>query len=200
MKRIFLAVLALFSLTAFASPGNDGCVGNCSPSGQNPNVSVDTRNNALAFVSSNTSLGVNVLPAAVTVQPANVTVQPAGQPVTVNNTLPATQSAPPVVNNNFPAAAPQPTTVKVLAAPSVYAGNVYPTTSCAHSANAGASGLGWGVSFGGSYLDDECGVRETARSFQNMDRPGDALVVLCSSKYAAVAPSCKAMKPEVTLQ
>lgn len=35
------------------------------------------------------------------------------------------------------------------------------------------------------------GIRETARSFASLDLKGDAVKVLCTSKYAAVADACK---------
>lgn len=79
--------------------------------------------------------------------------------------------------------------------PSVFSGNVYPTTNCAHSAQIGGAGVGFGFSIGGSYLDDECSLRETARSFRSMGLDADALNILCASKYATAAPSCKALAP-----
>lgn len=75
--------------------------------------------------------------------------------------------------------------------PTAIAPTVYPTSPCMGSTSAGASGVGFGVSFGSSWTDDECGIRETARSFAGMQMREDALAVLCSSKYAAVAPACK---------
>ena len=79
--------------------------------------------------------------------------------------------------------------------PSVFSGNVYPTAPCMGSSTVGGAGVGFGFSVGTSWKDDECGIRETARSFQGMNMPADALAVLCSSSYAAVAPACKAMAP-----
>lgn len=75
--------------------------------------------------------------------------------------------------------------------PTAIAPTVYPTSPCMGSTSAGASGVGFGVSFGSSWTDDECGIRETARSFAGMQLKEDALAILCSSKYAAVAPACK---------
>ena len=40
------------------------------------------------------------------------------------------------------------------------------------------------------WTDDECGIRETSRSFSGLGKADDALKVLCTSKYAAAAPSC----------
>ena len=77
--------------------------------------------------------------------------------------------------------------------PSVFSGNVYPTTNCAHSTQVGAAGGGFGLSFGTSHLDEECSLRETARSFNSMGLQNDALHVLCSSRFSASAPSCKAI-------
>lgn len=80
--------------------------------------------------------------------------------------------------------------VQIANVPNVYAPSVYPTAPCMGSSSAGGSGVGFGFSVGTSWTDDECGIRETARSFANMGMGSDALSVLCSSKYAANAPSC----------
>ena len=80
--------------------------------------------------------------------------------------------------------------------PTVVTGNVYPTAPCMGSSAVGGSGVGFGFSIGTSWKDDECGIRETARSFNGMGLKEDALKVLCTSAYAAAAPSC-APKGEV---
>ncbi len=80
---------------------------------------------------------------------------------------------------------------EVKTAPAVVIGNAYPTTSCAHTTSVGVSWMGGGVGGSTSYLDDECGIRETSRSFLLQGSKEDALAVLCTSKYAAAAPSCK---------
>jgi hypothetical protein len=78
--------------------------------------------------------------------------------------------------------------------PNVLTGSVYPTAPCMGSSTVGAAGIGFGVSIGSSWTDDECGIRETARSFSGMGMSSDALAILCTSKYAAAAPSCAALK------
>lgn len=75
--------------------------------------------------------------------------------------------------------------------PTAIAPSVYPTAPCMGSTSAGASGVGFGVSFGSSWTDDECGIRETARSFSGLGLQEDAVIVLCTSKYAAAAPACQ---------
>ena len=75
--------------------------------------------------------------------------------------------------------------------PNVSMGNVYPTSPCMGGTSVGASGVGFGLSFGSSWTDDECGIRETARSFNGLGLNKDAVKVLCTSKYAAAAPICK---------
>ncbi len=74
--------------------------------------------------------------------------------------------------------------------PSVFSGNVYPTAPCMGSSTIGGAGVGFGLSVGTSWTDDECGIRETSRSFSGLGKADDALKVLCTSKYAAAAPSC----------
>lgn len=93
--------------------------------------------------------------------------------------------------NNQTTTFTSPDNITIKNVPNVSTGNVYPTSPCMGSSQAGASGVGFGLSFGSSWTDDECGIRETARSFSGMDMKDDALAVLCSSKYAAAAPSCK---------
>jgi hypothetical protein len=63
------------------------------------------------------------------------------------------------------------------------------------SSTVGAAGVGFGLSVGSSWTDDECGIRETARSFDGMGMKSDAIKVLCASKYAAVAPACVSVTP-----
>ena len=83
-------------------------------------------------------------------------------------------------------------TYNIRTVPNAIAPNVYPTAPCMGSSSVGGSGMAFGFSIGTSWVDDECGIRETARSFAGMGLNSDALKVLCSSKYAAVAPACMA--------
>lgn len=79
--------------------------------------------------------------------------------------------------------------------PNVFSGNVYPTAPCMGSSTIGGAGVGFGLSVGTSWTDDECGIRETSRSFSGLGKADDALKVLCTSKYAAAAPSCASAQP-----
>jgi len=71
-------------------------------------------------------------------------------------------------------------------------GTVYPTAPCMGSSQVGGAGVGFSIGIGTSWTDDECGIRETARSFQALGLKDDAIAVICASKYAAVAPACVA--------
>lgn len=75
-------------------------------------------------------------------------------------------------------------------APAVFAPSIAPTAPCMGGTSAGGSGTGFGLLFGTSWTDDECNTRETSRLFHSIGMPADALAVLCSSAYAAAAPSC----------
>lgn len=75
-------------------------------------------------------------------------------------------------------------------APAVLAPSIAPTAPCMGGTSAGGSGSGFGLSFGTSWTDDECNTRETSRLFHSLGMTADALAVLCSSAYAAAAPSC----------
>lgn len=181
MKILLLAILSLFITPVFAvgigndnPPGGGGGIqaqtqgqaqGQIQGQGQAQFSNSDSRARAQAYVAGST---INVNPAPVT-----VTTNEAKIPESTRNE--------------------QVGTVNVRSVPNVFAGNVYPTTNCAHSSTVGAAGLGWGVSIGSSYLDEECSLRETSRSFAGMGMKDDALHVLCSSKFSAAAPSCKAI-------
>lgn len=78
--------------------------------------------------------------------------------------------------------------------PAIALGALYPTAPCMGTSNIGGSGVGFGFGFGTSWTDDECGIRETARSFNGLGLKDDAVSVLCTSKYAVAAPVCNINK------
>jgi hypothetical protein len=171
MKHLLIAFLAMFSASAFAVLDDNSTNQNqLQLQGQTqgqvlinaPNTRIDngSRASALAFAKSASNSGGNSL-----------TVNEAPIPsVTTAN----------INQNDF--------TVKNV--PNVFGGNVYPTAPCMGSSTIGGAGVGFGFSIGSSWTDDECGIRETSRSFNGMGMKDDALAVLCTSKYAAAAPSC----------
>jgi hypothetical protein len=61
------------------------------------------------------------------------------------------------------------------------------TANLVGSTSAGGSGVGFGLSFGTSWVDEECQKMEAAR---NAPTPGDRVHVWCQSKFAAASPSC----------
>jgi hypothetical protein len=79
--------------------------------------------------------------------------------------------------------------------PNVSLAAMYPSANCHGTTTVGGSGVGFGIGFGTSWEDSECQIRETARSFSGLGLKDDAVSVLCTSKYAAAAPSCP--KPAV---
>jgi hypothetical protein len=177
--KYLLTLLALFATSAFAvGIGNDN-----PPSGGGGDikntqttvvgVSNESRANALNYVKNITNVAPAEVTTSVTTAPVSVSYNEAQQPANTRNE--------------------QVGTVNVRTVPNVFGGNVYPTAPCMGSSTVGAAALGWGASVGTSWADDGCGIRETARSFQNLNMPAEAVIVLCSSKYAAVAPVCKAV-------
>lgn len=175
MKNLLILVLAFLSTSvlAFGDQAQGQLQGQAQGQGQiainSSRIDVDTRANAAAWQAQQVVVNPSTTVEAPTPTPNNVTV-----------------------NNNAPA--PE-KTVNVRSVPNVFAGNVYPTAPCMGSSTLGAAALGWGATVGTSWADDECGIRETARSFQNLNLTTDAIAVLCSSKYASVAPVCKGVKP-----
>ena len=75
-------------------------------------------------------------------------------------------------------------TVEVRTVPTAIAPNVYPTASCAMSASVGASALGWGVSGGGTKVNEECMMLEGARMFSQLGYLVQGLTLACSTKSA----------------
>lgn len=185
MKTVIAALLLALSTSVLATNDNHGSNSSkhAQRQRQTQNMSVDVSNrisnqsraNALAYSGStsqsNNSQSLNVTPAPVT---ATLIVNEAKIPENTRNE--------------------QVGTVNVRSVPNVYGGNVYPTAPCMGSSAVGGSWLGGGGTVGTSWTDDECSIRETARSFQNLNMNTDAVSVLCSSKYAAAAPACKNMK------
>lgn len=172
MKNFVILVLAFFCTSAFAV----GYVNDNGGDIKTTNMNIaDSCANALSYAAAlnRTEQNVNV-----TVPQAAPTPLAAPQPVNV------------AVTNEAPAPVEQKGTVNVRSVPNVFGGNVYPTAPCMGSSTVGAAALGWGASVGTSWADHECGKRETARSFQNLGLTSDAIAVLCSSEYAAVAPVC----------
>lgn len=51
-----------------------------------------------------------------------------------------------------------------------------------------------GISGGGSVLDENCAINETARGFSADGYKVDALHIRCTLKWAQSAPSCIALK------
>lgn len=182
MKNLLIVALAFFSLSVGAvgigndnPPGSGGAQiqGQAQGQGQAQFSNADSRSRALSYS------------AALNRSEQNVTVTPAPVTVTTN------EARIPENTRNEQAG-----TVNVRNVPNVFGGNVYPTAPCMGSSTVGAAALGWGASVGTSWADHECGKRETARSFQNLGLTADAVAVLCSSEYAAVAPACQKAQPK----
>lgn len=183
MKKLLLVVLAVFSASAFAT----GLVGQEQSQGQAQSLNVsnrisnDVRANANAFAAAQANAKSN----AQNLTTTDVRNNTGGNSLTVNEApIPAVTSNTTTYGGEY--------TVKNV--PAVVTGNVYPTAPCMGSSAVGGSGVGFGFSIGSSWKDDECGIRETARSFNGMGLKEDALKVLCTSAYAAAAPSCGGAK------
>jgi hypothetical protein len=79
---------------------------------------------------------------------------------------------------------------EVKSVPNFALGGLYPSANCHGTSNAAVSVMGFGLGGGTSWEDTDCGLRETARSFQALGMNADAVAVLCSSKHSASAPTC----------
>lgn len=197
MKRT-LAVLfaAMLSFSAFAvgigndnPPGGGGGVltqnqGQLQVQGQaqftnvdvSNRISNDVRTNATAFAAGGSAKSGSFSQS----NSGGNTLSNGGNSLTVNAAPIPTQTTTRIEQNDY--------TVKNV--PSVFSGNVYPTAPCMGSSTVGGAGVGFGFSVGTSWKDDECGIRETSRSFSGLGLKEDALAVLCTSEYAKAAPAC----------
>jgi hypothetical protein len=81
--------------------------------------------------------------------------------------------------------------VEVKNVPDAVAPSAYPTAPCRIAISGAGSGVGFGLSIGGSVLDEDCNKRELSRSFQNLGQAEAALEILCSHEGAAAASICK---------
>lgn len=188
MKNLLILTAAFFSLSAAAAVIGPDQVqgqqqgqgqaqgqiqGQAQGQGQAQFSNADSRSRAQAYAAALTrSEANNSQSLSVTPAPVTLTVNEAAIPANTTQRL-------------------EQGTVNVRNVPNVFGGNVYPTAPCMGSSTVGAAALGWGASVGTSWADHECGKRETARSFQNLGLTSDAVAVLCSSDYAAVAPVCQ---------
>ena len=93
-------------------------------------------------------------------------------------------------------AAQQRGTVTIKNTPDGTLSNIAPTAPCMGGTSVGGSGPGFSIGIGTTWKDSDCGLRETARSFAGLGMTDDAIAILCSSEYAAAAPSCKALKKD----
>ena len=69
-------------------------------------------------------------------------------------------------------------------------GSLYPSAPCMGTSNVGGGNPFFNIAVGTSWESKECQIRETARSFSAVGLTNDAIAILCSSEYAAMAPSC----------
>ena len=95
--------------------------------------------------------------------------------------------------NAAPATAQRGTTT-IRNTPDGYISNISPTADCMGVTTIGGSGPGIYVGGGTSWESENCLIGETARLFYSFGQKDDAIAILCTSEYAAAAPSCIAMK------
>lgn len=181
MRNIFIVVLAFLSTSAFAFGDQGQAQGQLQGQAQGQIQGQAQGQGQAQFSNADSRARAQSYAAALNRSEQNVSVTPAPVALTVNEAAVPANTTQRIEQG----------TVNVRNVPNVFGGNVYPTAPCMGSSTVGAAALGWGVSLGSSWTDDECGIRETARSFSSMEMKADALAVLCSSKYAAVAPACQ---------
>ena len=168
---LMLLPLLLTATYSTASASDDDCRGNCRQDGD---VSVDVRNDSsnTNTVSSTTSVS-NV---------SNVASQndaTAGATAEGHSTASATGG-----NQEITFTSPDDVRIRNVASPDTP--NPYPTAPCRVGVSAGFSLAGGALSGGGSVEDEECTLRETARSFKDLGVPELGLILLCEQSEVIV--------------
>jgi len=85
--------------------------------------------------------------------------------------------------------------------PQAYAPSMSPSANCMGVVSGGATGLTFGASFGKSYLDEGCQLRETSRTLMALGEKAAAVKVMCANADAAKALGeaiCPVAKPATT--
>lgn len=202
-----IVLAAFFSGSSFAVG-----IGNDNPGGgtQTQNVSSYTHSSAQAASSAKATgvglgvgLGVGVgLGGAGGAGGSAVSNSAGGKAVATSGSSTATGGNPvgnggasSVTYNEAPAAQ-QRGTVTIKNTPDVTLSNIAPSADCMGVTTLGGSVSGFSAAGGTSWESRPCQLRETARIFHALGKPDDAIAILCSSEYAAAAPSCKALKKD----
>jgi len=182
MKKLFV-ILALFASNAFAIG-----FGNDNPSVNSTNLNSNQQGQAQGQAQGQIQGQAQAAIATAGVVSAISNETRAAGLAQANNNFTINEAPIPAVTSTYQRIEQNDYTIRNV--PNVFSGNVYPTAPCMGSSTVGGAGVGFGLSVGHSWTDDECGIRETSRSFNGLGMKDDALKVLCMSKYAAAAPSC----------
>ena len=188
MKKVILFCLALFASAAFATERQPTGGDATAVAGASAVAGAAALNNTNVSVSNRISNDVRANASAFQAQAQKQSQVQAASANSGGNSLTVNEAPIPAVTSNTTTYGGEYTVKNV---PAVFSGNVYPTAPCMGSSTVGGAGVGFGFSIGSSWTDDECGIRETSRSFNALGLKDDAVRVLCTSKYAATAVACK---------
>lgn len=204
MKALASALLAL-SCAAYASPGDDGCVGNCSGNGTPTSSTSSSMSYSNASVystseaKSDTRVGV-VSGQAVSVGPvkaeggaggaASATAGGgAGGNATAAGGSAAGGTASASAGAATASAGSSSVTLNSQASRAAYAPDILatPTAPCRVALGASVGWLGGALGFGTSVLDEGCHIRETARVLAGLGLIVAAVRALCQDPVASKA-------------
>lgn len=82
--------------------------------------------------------------------------------------------------------------------PNVYTVAPPATASCMSSFGTGAAASGLGLSFSGTYINEECMVLEASRHMNNIGQGLAAVEIACTSKYTKQTTLCKDLRKNET--
>lgn len=160
LPLISLLVLSTVTFsTSYATNRDDGCRGNCSNDEADTitsTVEIGGQEQSQSNSSTNTNSNTNTSSSS---SSASQSLTGNSQTVNITDT------------------SPDDITIRNVASPDTP--NPYPTAPCRVGVSAGLSLAGGAFSGGGSVEDEECTLRETARSFKDLGVPELGLILLC---------------------
>lgn len=206
MKKL-IAVALLVPTLVLASPGNDGCVGNCdggnTGGGTTSSINTNTNTNTQGQLQGQSqSVNVQVKPviqSSTSVRSdansrAKAEAWAASQSSSRSSANALTNDSVSISTGGVSVNTEYPERQRIYSVPGISLAHINPSANCHGTTTIGGSGVGFGLGFGTSWPDDDCGIRETARFFDSMGLKSDAVSILCTSKYAVSAPICQTPK------
>lgn len=170
MKKFVFLVLTFLSPVVLAQGNSDCPGGSCGNDPDCPGGSCDQPDNGQDWISVDVDTGGS----------ESYSNSEAYSDASSSSTSTSTSSSESSSNNSVTITENNPKSLKVRNVASPDTPNPYPTAPCRVGVSGGLSLAGGAFSGGGSVEDEECTLRETARSFKDLGVPEMGLYLLCT--------------------